>query len=247
MQVKWDYTTLAEHYDQRADYSLSALKAIFDIMKLPQESLIADIGAGTGKLSLPLLGLGYRVTAVEPNDAMRAIGIQNTAGRDIEWLKATGEDTTLSENTFDAFTMGSSFNVVEQNKCLSEAARVLKSKGWFVVMWNHRDLEDPIQKSIESCITSHIENYDYGSRRQDPTDIIASSEYFETPLHVSGRFFVNMPKEAVIEAWRSHATLQRQAGEKFAQIISDIEDILSGKDSIEVPYRTNIWISQKTT
>ena len=67
MQVKWDYTTLAEHYDQRADYSLSALKAIFDIMKLPQESLIADIGAGTGKLSLPLLGLGYRVTAVEPD------------------------------------------------------------------------------------------------------------------------------------------------------------------------------------
>ena len=49
-----------------------------------------------------------------------------------------------------------------------------------------------------------------------------------------------------VEAWRSHATLERQAGETFDQIIDQIESYLVslGTESIQIPYSTNIWVAQ---
>ena len=51
--------------------------------------------------------------------------------------------------------------------------------GWFACMWNHRDVEDPIQKNIENIITSFIPNYDYGLRRQDPRQSSLIVDYFQ--------------------------------------------------------------------
>ena len=245
MKVDWNYSELAKHYDKRADYSMIALKAIFKIMGLNAGDPVADVGAGTGKLTRPMLECGYKVTAVEPNDEMRAFGIQNTKGHSVTWYKASGEETGLEDHSYKAFTMGSSFNVVDQEKCLKEAARALISQGWFVCMWNHRDLENPVQRDIEAIIQKAIPDYNYGTRRIDPTDVISASPDFDPPIHVSHRFKVSMPQDVVIDAWRSHATLQRQAKDKFYAIIDQIEAYLEGKNVIDVPYRTNIWIAQK--
>ncbi len=48
-----------------------------------------------------------------------------------------------------------------------------------------------------------------------------------------------------VEAWRSHATLERQAGPAFGAIVDEIEAYLSnlGTSSIEIPYTTQIWIA----
>ena len=47
-------------------------------------------------------------------------------------------------------------------------------------------------------------------------------------------------------AWKSHATLHRQAGDKFDEIILNIEKLLneSNQDPILVPYSTVVWIAQ---
>lgn len=41
---------------------------------------VADIGAGTGNFSIMLLERSCEVVSVEPNDAMREIGIERTKG-----------------------------------------------------------------------------------------------------------------------------------------------------------------------
>lgn len=245
MKVEWDYSELAKHYDKRADYSNVALESIVKIMGLKSGDMVADVGAGTGKLTLPLLNFGFTVTAVEPNDEMRGFGQKNTEGKAVSWYKAQGEVTGLKDNSVKAFTMGSSFNVVDQVKCLAEANRALNSKGWFVCMWNHRDLEDEIQMAIENIIKADIADYSYGTRRMDPTNVITASPDFYTPIHISHRFIVPMMKNDIVDAWRSHATLQRQAKDKFHEVIGKIENLLKGRTTIDVPYRTNIWIAQK--
>jgi len=49
-----------------------------------------------------------------------------------------------------------------------------------------------------------------------------------------------------VEAWRSHATLERQAGAAFGQVVSDIEAYLLGlkTPTIQIPYATNVWVAQ---
>lgn len=247
-KVTWDYTEHASHYDKRADYSSNAIEDLLKAIDCSPSRPVADIGAGTGKLTKELLKHGLSVRSVEPNEAMRAIGIQNTKGKSATWSIGTGEATGLSTGSVYAVFFGSSFNVVDQRLTLSEAARILVPNGWFACMWNHRDLDDPIQQRIESIIKSSIPSYSYGSRREDPTDVIDTSGYFSATRSIEGNFTWKMPRADVVTAWKSHATLKREAGSDllFDSIIQQIADYLDGLPKvIDVPYTTRIYFAQK--
>jgi len=64
-------------------------------------------------------------------------------------------------------------------------------------------------------------------------------DIFKTIMH-------KQSKQDCLEAWRSHATLHRQAGEKFDTIIESIAEYLTGieEDEIVIPYTTKIWMAQ---
>jgi hypothetical protein len=114
-------------------------------------------------------------------------------------------------------------------------------------MWNHRDLTDALQQGIEQIILAAIPDYDYGSRRTDPTNVIEASGFFGPVEHHWDSFVVPMSRERIIDAWRSHATLQRQAASEFQSILVEIEEFLQASRAEEfvVPYTTRIWIAQK--
>jgi ubiquinone/menaquinone biosynthesis C-methylase UbiE len=248
LKVSWDYTEHASHYDKRADYSYEAIDELLRATSCTPATPVAEVGAGTGKLTKELLKHGLTVRSVEPNDAMRTIGIQNTAGKSVTWSVGTGESTGLQSASAHAIFFGSSFNVVDQGLTLIEVARVLKSRGWFGCMWNHRDLDDPVQQHIESIIKSSIPAYSYGLRREDPTSVIATSTLFSATKIIERGFNWKMAKSDIVVAWRSHATLKRQAGSDslFATIIENISSYLDGLPAlIDVPYTTRIYFAQK--
>lgn len=245
MEVNWDYTELAAYYDKRADYSAKALDRLYATTRMASGARVADIGAGTGKLAVPLARRGLVVFAVEPNAAMRGFGIRNSHGLRVRWIDGTGEHTGLPTSAFQLATFGSSFNVVDQQRALVEAARILTSEGWFACMWNHRDLDDDLQAEVEAIIREELPEYNYGARRQDPTPIIGASGLFEPVEAVEERFVVKVPPTDYVKAWRSHATLQRQAGARFSVIIARIEQALGSKDSLSVPYFTRLWLAAR--
>jgi ubiquinone/menaquinone biosynthesis C-methylase UbiE len=243
-KVEWDYSDRAAFYDKRADYSERALDQVLARMALAASATVADIGAGTGKLSRPLARRGFKVLSVEPNDAMRSLGIGNTRNLPVQWSVGTGERTGLRDRAVAAAFFGSSFNVVDQQAALAECARILVPGGWFCCMWNHRDLDDPGQARIEGIIKHAIPGYDYGKRREDPTGAIKESLKFGPAFHVEDAFSDDMPVEHVIEAWKSHATLARQAGARMDEIITEIRAALPKSGSVRVPYMTRIWFAQ---
>jgi ubiquinone/menaquinone biosynthesis C-methylase UbiE len=247
MRTNWDYSGLATSYLDRADYSFFAIDSMIRIMGLKDGNSVADIGAGVAHLTLHLLRNGLKVTAIEPNDDMRTHGkIRTESYENVEWLEATCENTLQNDSTFEAVFFGSSFNVCEKDITLSEVNRVLKKNGWIGILYNHRDLEDDIQKEIEKIILNNIPTYDYGTRRIDQTRTLADCEYFREVAHIDSIILHRQKISEVIIAWKSHATLKRQAGVKFDYIIEEISKYLSSlnMDYIDVPYKTNIWISQ---
>ena len=247
-KITWDYTEQAPHYDKRADYSCDAIRSLLKEIACEPSRPVADIGAGTGKLTKELLKHGLSVCSVEPNDAMRAIGIANTKGKSATWSVGTGEATGLPASSVYAVFFGSSFNVVDQSGALSEVCRILVPDGWFACLWNHRDLDDPIQQRIEFIIKSSIPTYSYGSRREDPTTVISTSGRFSAARSIEGSFVWKMPKSDVIVAWKSHATLKRQTGSDsvFNGIIREIASYLDElPEVLDVPYTTRIYFAQK--
>lgn len=247
MKTEWDYTTLADSYLKRPDYADAAINAMLSIAGAEKSDRVCDVGAGVAHLTLMLAARGLDVVAVEPNDAMRANGIKRTAKlSNVQWFEGTGEHTGQKPQAFEMVTFGSSFNVCDRQAALKETARILKPRGWFACMWNHRQLDDPIQGRIESIIKEHVAGYGYGTRREDQTAVIDESRLFGPVVHLDARVMHQQSIAECVEAWRSHATLERQAGSAFGQVVAAIEKYLVSLNtpSIQIPYSTNIWVAQ---
>lgn len=247
MKTDWNYTQLANSYLKRPEYAPSALRSLFELTCLDRSSRVCDVGAGVAHLTLPLALVAQEVIAVEPNDAMRANGEKRT--RDlphVAWVEATAEKIPLPSSRFDVITFGSSFNVCNQPLALREAARLTRPAGWFACLWNHRDLSNPIQAQIESIIRSHVPDYSYGSRREDPTSVLEQSNLFSSIIPIRGSIPHFQSAEECLVAWRSHATLQRQAGPHYDKILLEITRFLNSLPDpiIEIPYTTVIWAAQ---
>ncbi|MBN8742114.1 MAG: hypothetical protein BGP24_18110 [Lysobacterales bacterium 69-70] len=235
--LDWDYSALAAHYNRRAPYADAALDALMTALQLPSGAAVADIGAGTGRLSLPLRARGLRVTAVEPNAAMRAVGQRDG----LDYVDARGEATGLPDAAFALVSYGSSFNVLAPGPALAEAARLLAREGYIAILWNHRDLDDPLQQAIEQAIRRHVPGYGYGRRREDPSAELAASGRFGPVQSLSRGFVHDTSREAFLDGFRAHATLLRQAGERAPAVLDDIAALLGTAGRVQVPFHTRIW------
>lgn len=247
MKTEWDYTDLADAYLKRPDYAQSAIDAMLKIAEVKKGNTVCDVGAGAAHLTLKLAEYGLNVSAVEPNDAMRANGIRRTDQyQGVEWFEGVGEHTGMDDDKFDLVTFGSSFNVCDRQEALKETKRILKTGGWFACMWNHRDLNDPLQKEIEDVLKEEIPDYSYGTRREDQTQVINQSGLFGDVVYVEGSVVHEILAEDFIEGWKSHGTVQRQSKEKFEIINDKIRSLVEAKGEkyIKVPYTTRIWIAQ---
>lgn len=247
MKTEWDYTNLAAAYLKRPDYAQAAIDRMLETADLKKGDTVCDVGAGAAHLTLKLAEYGLNVCAVEPNDAMRANGIKRTQKYDgVKWFEGVGEHTGMTDKQFDMVTFGSSFNVCDRQKALKETKRILKDGGWFACMWNHRDLDDPLQKEIEGILKEQIEDYQYGIRREDQTEVINQSGLFCEVTYIEGKVVHEILAEDFIEGWKSHGTVQRQSKDKFEAVNAEIRRVVEakGKDYIIVPYITRIWMAQ---
>jgi 2-oxoisovalerate dehydrogenase E2 component (dihydrolipoyl transacylase) len=66
---RWVFNRMADVYDARPPYPAALIDALCDLAG-PPGARIADLGAGTGHLALPLAARGYDVTAVEETRQM---------------------------------------------------------------------------------------------------------------------------------------------------------------------------------
>lgn len=246
MKTEWDYTELAEAYLKRPDYAQSAIERMLETAGVKKGDVVCDVGAGAAHLTLKLAEYGLNVCAVEPNDAMRANGIKRTSQyKNVRWFEGIGEHTGMEDHKFDLVTFGSSFNVCDRQEALKETKRILKASGWFACMWNHRDLNDPLQKEIEDILKSEILDYNYGARREDQTEVINQSGLFGDVVYLEGSVVHEILAEDFIEGWKSHGTVQRQSTDKFEMIIDKIRKLVEAKGEryIKVPYTTRIWMA----
>lgn len=249
IKTNWDYSSLAKNYDLRADYSEKLINKILKKIKCKNYFPVADIGAGTGKLTKLLLKRNLIVNAVEPNKNMRFYGEKNTKFfLNVNWSTGTAEETTLKTNSIYCCFFGSSFNVINYKKTFKEIKRVLIDKGFFCCMWNHRDLNNVHQREIEKIIKFHIPNYQYGDRRIDYTKLLSRKNSLTGVKKITQRFISKIKKNDFINAWKSHGTLLRNCKNKyqFNSIIKSIAIYVNSlkKSYVDVPYDNVAYIAR---
>ena len=245
-----DFTKLAKSYVNRPGYSSTVLTVLTEYIDGYRDNFrVADLGAGTGKLTESLLTMGLKGFAVEPNDAMRAEGIITFGQNDnIVWCKGSAEETGLEESSVDWVLMASSFHWTETEKALVEFYRILKPGGFFTALWNPRDLERSefyleLERKIHD-IVPEIKRVSSGGKKytQGLEQELVSTGHFEDVFFLEAPHEVVMSKDRYMGAWRSVNDIQAQAGkERFDQILRLIEQEIRNLDNVIVPYNTRAW------
>jgi SAM-dependent methyltransferase len=248
-----DFTALAKAYAHRPAYSPTVLDTLARLITSEVgRPRVADIGAGTGKLTTMLEGLGFQGFAVEPNAAMRhegeALGLPN-----FSWSGGRAEATGLADGAVDWVTMASAFHWTDAPAALAEFHRILRPGGRLTLMWNPRDVaRDPLQTEIEARIAKIAPDL-----RRKSSGAAAYTEALEDTLLEGGLFtdliFMEAPhvesmsRARHLGAWRSVNDIQAQAGpQRWAEILSAIETLLADREAVEVRYRTRAWTVRKT-
>jgi SAM-dependent methyltransferase len=145
---------------------------------LAPSHVIADIASGTGLWTRILLENGNRVCGVEPNSEMREAGERLLAGFPaFSSVAGTAEATTLAEGSIDFVTAAQAAHWFDREQARREFVRILKPKGWLVLLWNER-LTDSTEflRNYEQLLLKY--GTDYKDIRHEHTTA-AVNEFFD--------------------------------------------------------------------
>ena len=110
----------------RPGYPDAIVETLRDDCGLTANSIVADIGSGTGILTEMFLRHGNPVYGVEPNREMREAAERLLAGYDrFHSVAAAAEDTTLADASADVITAGQAFHWFDRKRARAEFARIL--------------------------------------------------------------------------------------------------------------------------
>ncbi|HTQ06964.1 MAG TPA: class I SAM-dependent methyltransferase [Polyangiaceae bacterium] len=135
----------------RPTYPAPAIDALVAGLGAPERLVAVDVGAGTGISARLLAERGVRVSAVEPNRAMREAAAPHPG---VTWLDGTAEAIPLADASVDLALAAQAFHWFRAPEAVAEMARVTKSGGRLALLWNHRSPSDPFMRGYEDVIVS---------------------------------------------------------------------------------------------
>ena len=107
---------------------------------------VLDLAAGTGKLTRELLATGASVIAVEPIEGMRRTLAAALPGTAV--AAGVARALPLGAGSVDAVTVAQAMHWFATAEAFAEMHRVMRRGSRLAVVWNRRDLSDPLQAAL---------------------------------------------------------------------------------------------------
>lgn len=137
----------------RPTYPADAVGFLDDALGLAPGVVVADVGAGTGKLTRLVVPTGAAVLAVEPVTAMREQ--LRAAVPSAMVLAATAERLPLARASLDAVVAAQAFHWFDPVEAVAELARVVRPGGRVGLIWNVRDEQVPWVRRLTELLEPH--------------------------------------------------------------------------------------------
>ncbi|MCL1794663.1 MAG: class I SAM-dependent methyltransferase [Oscillospiraceae bacterium] len=140
----------------RPSYPKELIDYLYSEIVFAEESVIADVGAGTGIFTRLLLERGSKVYAVEPNEDMR-----ETSKKDLSEyinfvsINAAAEHTGLDDESVDFITVAQAFHYFDRKSFKQECQRILRPGGKVVIIWNNIDSDSEITRKSGDIIAKY--------------------------------------------------------------------------------------------
>jgi SAM-dependent methyltransferase len=182
------FDSAADDYRRaRPDYPEATVGRLCERLGAAPGRRVLDLGAGTGMLTRHLLDRGAEVVAAEPVAGMRA-ALAEAHPRALV-VGARAEALPLGDASVDAVAVAQAFHWFDATAALAEVHRVLRPGGWLAVLFNVRDLTDPLQAELDAHLredrgdTPSWASRDWDTPLREAQGFGAPQEHHETHVH----------------------------------------------------------------
>jgi SAM-dependent methyltransferase len=229
----------AEVYEaSRPDYPFEAVAWMLELLPAGSRR-VADVGAGTGKLTRVLADTpDAEVVAVDPDAAMLA-KLRETVPR-VPTLVGTAESLPLPDASLDAVVLGQAWHWVDPAAASAEAGRVVKPGGTLGLIWNTRDNRvDWVRRLTEIMHASAAEEM------LDEGAVVVAAPFGE-PERRAWEWVRPMTRAQLHQMADSRSYLITASAEDRAAVHRGMDGLfddlgLAGETAIDLPYATTAF------
>jgi ubiquinone/menaquinone biosynthesis C-methylase UbiE len=147
--MDYDASTISTVYDQARDLAPAVLQRWLDLVARDAnpapDSLIVDVGCGTGRFSEPLAErFSVRVLGVDPSEQMLDVARKKTKSHRVEYLRSSAEVLPLAKAAADMVLMSMAFHhLKDAGAGIRECRRILRANGHLCVRTIAREGDVP--------------------------------------------------------------------------------------------------------
>ncbi|MFT6656882.1 class I SAM-dependent methyltransferase [Maritalea sp.] len=244
------YQTSANAYQKgRPDYSPKILEWLRDDLSVSRNSIIVDLGAGTGKFTQRLCEISNNVIGVEPVDAMREQLAHNL--QQVQTLKGTATAMPHADASVDFVICAQAFHWFATKQTMAEIHRILKPGGRLGLVWNVRDENTDWVAELTKIVTPYegdAPRYYKGDWR----NVFPATGF--TDLHSSSFAHAHFgsPEDVIINRFMSVSFVAAQDAATRKTIEEEMRTLIAkhpaliGKTELAFPYVTECFWCEKT-
>ena len=121
----------------RPGWPPTAVMWLCEELKVGPQSVVADLGAGTGKLTRDLVGRAARIIAIEPSEPMLAV--LEAELPEVEAVRGCAEALPLEDGSVQAVFVAEAFHWFGSPEVVASLGRAIVPGGGLGLLWNRAD------------------------------------------------------------------------------------------------------------
>ncbi len=232
----------------RPSYPPALIAYLLDRTGLAAGARVADIGAGTGIFTGLLLEAGLSVTAVEPNANMLAAAKSlYSANPGFHSSGGGAEDTGLASASVDLVTAAQAFHWFANRAAVTEFDRILRPGGHLALVWNRRQVEEPLQRDYDALLRRYAP--DYGRVNHMNIEDAGLEPFFAAGTMSIERFdnVQQLDFDGLIGRLRSASYCPPESSAQYAELCDTLAELFERyavEDRLQFTYQTRLYLGQ---
>ncbi len=245
------FAGLADLYARhRPGYPDAALDRIVEFAGLSADSLLVDVGSGTGISARLMARRGVPVIGVEPNDEMRHKADAEPLPDGVpppQYRAGRGEATGLPDGCATAVLAAQAFHWFDADAALREFHRILRPDGAAALLWNERDELDPFTAAFGVVIRTAPDAAAIEGPRARAGEVLLRHPLFRDAVRemFSGEQMLDEVGVLGRAFSASYAPREPVAADRFARALREAFEAFERDGRVTLRYETTLYLARR--
>jgi ubiquinone/menaquinone biosynthesis C-methylase UbiE len=241
---------IAEIYAHHSPgYPDAARTVLIRTAGLGPDTLVVDVGCGTGIASRWLAEAGIPVLGLEPNPQMlaQAQAVAPATGPMPRFQLGQADATGLPDTSAACIIAAQSFHWFANENTLREFHRILHPLGWVALLWNERDERDPATAAYGALVRSPPDAATVEAARASSSKILLASPLFEEGRREVFSSAQDLDEEGFLGRARSnsYAPKDPEGVERYLAGLRGVFARFQTDGRIRLVYETSLYLARR--